>query len=56
MIDLKNKIQECFDALQELNLKPTPHNVSILAGVYELLRQVYTELDKEGDKVASDSE
>ena len=53
---MKEKVTACFDTLQELDIKPTPHNVSILAGVYELLRQVFEELNKEGDTVASDSE
>lgn len=55
---MKERINECFEALKELDIKPTPHNVSILAGVYDNLRSVYAELkkEKEGEKVASDSE
>lgn len=51
---MKDRIQVCFNALQELDIKPTPHNVSILNGVYETLRSVYSDIDKgkEGENVA----
>ena len=38
------KLESAFDALKELDIKPTPHNVSILDGVYDLLREVYREV------------
>lgn len=56
---MKEKINACFEALKELDIKPTPNNVSILAGVYDNLRSVYSDLvkkEKEGESVASDSE
>ena len=56
---MKERINECFEALKELDIKPTPNNVSILAGVYDNLRAVYADLvekEKEGEKVASDTE
>ena len=56
---MKEKINECFEALKELDIKPTPNNVSILSGVYDILRSVHSELvkkEKEGEKVASDTE
>ena len=45
---MKDSIEACFNSLQELDLKPTPHNVSILNGVYDVLRGIYQELEKEG--------
>ena len=45
------RIMVAFDALKELDIKPTPHNVSILNGVFEQLRAVYNEL-KEGEENA----
>lgn len=38
---MKEKIETAFNALKELDIKPTPHNVSILCGVYDLLREIY---------------
>ena len=46
---MKEKIESVFNALKELDIKPTPHNVSILSGVYDLLRDVYQEADKHGN-------
>jgi hypothetical protein len=40
----QQKAAECFDALQNLELKPTPKNTSILSGVFQLLREIYHEL------------
>ena len=58
---MQNKIEEAFDALQELNMKPTPHNVSIMIGVYEILKEVYAELESMKDartenRAAADSD
>ena len=39
------KIEDIFNALQELEAKPTPHNVSILSGVYQVLREIYQEME-----------
>jgi hypothetical protein len=57
---MKERIEVVFEALKELDMKPTPGNVSIMNGVYEQLRAVYNEL-KEGEENAesratSDSE
>lgn len=58
---MKEMINECFEALKELDIKPTPNNVSILNGVYSLLRSVHSELvktereEKAGDNCASGS-
>lgn len=44
---MEERILVVFEALKDLDIKPTPHNVSIMNGVYEQLRAVYNEL-KEG--------
>lgn len=41
---MKEQITEVFNVLQELDVKPTPHNVSILNAVYSILREIYKEL------------
>ena len=41
---MKNKLETVFDSLQMLELKPTPNNVSILDGVYGILREIYKDL------------
>lgn len=48
---MKDRIMVCFEALKQLDIRPTPGNVSILNGVYENLRAVYSELNeqKEGE-------
>lgn len=42
--NVKEVIQSIFDILQELDMKPTPHNVSIMDYVYQTLRNIYTEM------------
>ena len=46
---MDERIEEVFNALMQLDLKPTPHNVSILDGVFNILRGLYNEVKKEGD-------
>lgn len=38
-----DELKTVFNALQELDMKPTPHNVSIMNGVYDILRMIYQE-------------
>ena len=46
---MKQKLSDIYDALQELDIKPTPNNTKILCGVFSVLQEVYKELDeKEG--------
>lgn len=47
---MKDKIETIFEALKLLDIKPTPNNVSILNGVYDMLRALYNEANeaKEG--------
>jgi hypothetical protein len=52
---MKDKINEVFNALQELDVKPTPHNVSIMCGVYDFLKIIYKELE-EKENVGTESE
>lgn len=42
---VEDKINEVFEALQHLDIKPTPHNVSIMCGVYDFLKIIYKELE-----------
>ena len=44
---MKEKIEEVFNVLQDLDMKPTPHNVSIIGGVFDSLRAIYAEIEKE---------
>lgn len=39
------KLSDVFDALQNLEIKPTPNNTEILHGIYSVLREVYSELE-----------
>ena len=46
---MKDKINAVFEALKKLNIAATPGNVSIMTGVYNMLKEVYAELEeKEG--------
>lgn len=40
-ISMKEQIEAVFNALKELDIKATPHNVSILSGVFDILREIY---------------
>jgi uncharacterized protein (UPF0147 family) len=53
---MKEKIEEIFNALQELeSIKTTPRNISILNGVFNLLRGIYHDLEV-GENVGSCAE
>lgn len=41
---MKEKVNDIFTALQGLDIKATPNNVSILNGVFEILREIYQEM------------
>lgn len=48
---MKDKVNEIFNALQELDIKATPHNVAILDGVFDFLRQIYADtVKKDGEQ------
>ena len=53
---MKEKLTSVFDVLQLLDMKPTPHNVSIMNGVYSVLREIYGELTKKGETENAESE
>lgn len=45
-IEISARIEDCFNSLQGLERVPcTPHNTSILTGVFEQLRIIYKELE-----------
>ncbi len=47
---MKEEIEEIFRVLKQLDIKATPNNVSILNGVFMLLKAIHNELEaKEGD-------
>lgn len=44
---MRETINEVFTALQDLDMKPTPHNVSIMSGVFSCLREIYSKLEEQ---------
>lgn len=52
---MKEQLESVFNALQDLEVKPTPNNVSILNAVYATLREIYKELG-ESENVGTESE
>ena len=52
---MREKIEECFNRLQELQIKPTLANMEILVQTLYDLREVYNKL-KKGEENAADSE
>ena len=57
---MKEEIEEIFRVLKLLDIKATPNNVSILNGVFMLLKTIHTELEAkeggDGDGPQTDSE
>lgn len=57
---MKEEIEEIFRVLKQLDIKATPNNVSILNGVFMLLKTIHTELESkeggDGDGPQTDSE
>ena len=47
---MKGKIGGIYNALQGLDIKPTPENARILTAVYNTLQDIYTDLEKEEAK------
>lgn len=43
---MKEKLSGAYEALQLLDIRPTEHNIHILAGVLNALRDVYKELEE----------
>lgn len=47
---MKEELKEIFNTLKKLKIDATPENVSIMMGVYTLLKAMYNRLDaEEGD-------
>ena len=44
---MKGRIGGIYNALQALEIKPTPENTRILTAVYNTLSEIYGELEKE---------
>ena len=42
---MKALVEGVFNSLQDLDMKPTPHNVGIMDDVYFTLRKIYKELE-----------
>lgn len=58
---IKDRIESVFNALQDLDIKATPRNVSILCGVFDVLKDIYQnglEVSENGGKdgTAADSD
>ena len=43
---MKGRIGGIYNALQDLDIKPTPENTRILTAVYNTLRDIYAELER----------
>ena len=50
---MKERIEEVFEALKELDMKPTPNNVSIMNGVYLILREIYEKSEEGKDNAGN---
>lgn len=40
------KLEYAFNIIQDMDMKPTPHNVRIMGEVYQALREIYAELEE----------
>ena len=47
MEGIAKQIESVFEALKELEMKMTPKNASIMTAVYQILKDVYSKLNKE---------
>lgn len=52
---MKDKILAVYNALKDLDVQPSPHNVAILYSLYQILKEAYQELT-EGAEDADRSE
>lgn len=59
-MDIKKKLEECFNRLQTLDIQPTENNMEKLLKTLYDLKEIYREMEKEeeadGDGQAADSE
>ena len=57
MMTTQEKVEEVYKALQDLDIKATPNNTSIMAGVYKVLKEIYKETGAVNDgRAESDPE
>ena len=49
MKEMQKKIKAVFEALKQLDIKATPGNVSIMHGVFNYLKEIYAEMEADGD-------
>jgi len=42
---MKEMLEGVFNSLQDLDMKPTPHNVRIMDDIYFTLREIYKGLE-----------
>ena len=53
---IQKKIDTVFRGLQDLDIKATPHNVSIMDGAFEVLREIYAETGDKNERTEADPE
>ncbi len=46
---MKETVSSIFEALQRLEMPPTPKNTSIMNGVYNALKQIYAEMEEKNN-------
>ena len=51
---IKDRIESVYNSLQDLDMKPTPHNVGIMDDIYFTLRGIYRELEEAENAGAKD--
>ena len=48
-MDIKKKLEECFNRLQTLDIQPTENNMEKLLQTLYDMKEIYREIDKEGE-------
>ena len=51
---MKEELENVFESLKGLEIAPTPNNVSIMDGVYLILRKLYHEVEEKEDGRTAD--
>ena len=46
---MKDILADIFEALQRLDMPPTPKNTSIMNGVYNGLKRIYAEMEEKSN-------
>lgn len=55
-IDMKEKLEACFQRLQNLDIQPTLSNMEKLVQTLYDLREIYKELEEDDGRSKTDSE